>query len=46
MLIARANAELQARCEKISDGTLCPGYLAIPEHRAISEFAANQASLN
>jgi tetratricopeptide (TPR) repeat protein len=44
-LITRAYAELQTRCEKISDATLHPGYLGIPVHQAISDFAANAATL-
>lgn len=38
-LIARADAELRARSEKISDAALRIGYLNIPEHRAILDFA-------
>lgn len=45
-MIARAFAELGLRSEKISDVTLRPGYLGIPEHRAISEFAANSQARN
>jgi tetratricopeptide (TPR) repeat protein len=40
-LIRRVHAELLARCEKISDASLHDGFLNIPEHRAIIEFAAN-----
>ncbi|HLA06325.1 MAG TPA: adenylate/guanylate cyclase domain-containing protein [Anaerolineales bacterium] len=43
-MIARSFAELQTRCEKISDVSLRPGYLGIPEHKAISEFANNAAT--
>jgi tetratricopeptide (TPR) repeat protein len=43
-MISRANAELLARSEKISDVTLRSGFLAMPEHRAISEFAARAAA--
>jgi len=43
-LINRASAELLARCEKISDPSLRAGYLGIPEHQAILEFAANSAN--
>jgi hypothetical protein len=42
-MIARAAAELQARCEKISDVSLRPAFFSIPEHQAISNFAANSA---
>lgn len=42
-LIKRANTELQRRCEKISDASLRPAFLAIPEHQAISDYAANAA---
>lgn len=38
-LIRRVQAELLARCEKISDASLHDGFLNIPEHRAIIEFA-------
>ena len=38
-LIARAGAELRARSEKIADEAVRQGYLNIPEHRAISNFA-------
>jgi tetratricopeptide (TPR) repeat protein len=43
-IVARAHEELQARSEKISDVTLRSGFLAIPEHRAISGFAARAAA--
>ncbi len=38
-LIARANAELRERCEKITEASLRAGYLNVPEHRAITTFA-------
>jgi predicted ATPase/class 3 adenylate cyclase len=43
-LIARADAELRARSEKISDAALRIGYLNVPEHRAISIFAGPSES--
>jgi tetratricopeptide (TPR) repeat protein len=45
-LIARAQSELQKRCEKISDPGLQPGFLALPEHRAIADYAAGAATSN
>lgn len=40
-LIRRANEELQARREKISDMSFHERFLNIPEHQSIIEFAAN-----
>jgi predicted ATPase len=37
-LIARANEELRLRLAKITDGSLHPAYVNIPEHRAILNF--------
>ena len=38
-IIARANAELRARFAKITDASLRPAYMNIPEHRDITNFA-------
>jgi tetratricopeptide (TPR) repeat protein len=43
-LIARANAELQARNAKISDTSLSSAYMNIPEHREILGFAGALAT--
>lgn len=40
-LIARVAGELRARCEKIPDPGLQIGYMNVPEHRAITAFAAS-----
>ena len=44
-LIARAGTELHARSENISDDSLRADFLAIPEHRMISQIANRTSSL-